>query len=230
MQIVLLVFLAILPTIVLFAFIFFVDKYDREPIRLLLKIFVLGMLSTIPTIIVELIGQYLNIFRGFIGIFIEAFIVVALVEEYFKRRVVIKHALNNPAFNERLDGIVYCAVASLGFATFENIAYVFQYFIEQPDIWLTRALLSVPTHMLLGITMGYFLSLSKFCTGQKYKIKYMKKSLLIPVILHGIYDFILMYDSRVLFLLFYPFVIYLWISNMKKLKIMRQDSKRQHGM
>ena len=36
----------------------------------------------------------------------------------------MKLAYFHPAFNEKLDGIIYCTFSALGFATIENIMYV----------------------------------------------------------------------------------------------------------
>jgi len=217
--------LAILPTIILIIMLLFFDRYDKEPARLLIKIFFFGILSTIPTIIAETVGGFFNFFTGIFGIAVHAFIVVALAEEFFKRRVVLKHAFNHPAFDEKLDGIIYCSFASLGFATAENISYVLSYSADNPSIWITRALLSVPAHMLLGVTMGYYLSMAKFCMDSTKCKKYMRQSLVVPVILHGIFDFILMSEIPLLFILFVPFVIYLWISSFKKLNAYYKESK-----
>lgn len=224
-----LILLAVAPGIILTLFILFQDRYDKEPVRLLIKVFLFGMLATIPTLIVEIIGRSFNIFTGIFGLIFEAFIVIGLAEEFFKRRVVLKTVYNHPAFNERLDGIVYCSVAALGFATLENIIYVVSYYTVSPDIWIMRALLSVPIHMLLGITMGYFLSLAKYCTNLKKCSWYYKKSLLLPALLHGAFDFMLMSSIPLLSLTIIPFVAYLWISSMIKLSRYRKESKAQNS-
>lgn len=230
MNLLYLILLAIAPGVILTLFILFQDRYDKEPIRLLIKVFFFGMLATIPTVIVEITGRYFNIFAGIYGLIFEAFIVIGLVEEFFKRRVVLKNAYSHPAFNERLDGIVYCSVAALGFATLENIIYVVTYYAVSPDIWIMRALLSVPIHMLLGITMGYYLSLAKYCTNPKKCSGYFKKSLLVPTLLHGAFDFMLMSDIPLLSLTVIPFVAYLWISSMIKLRRYSKESKAQNSV
>jgi protease PrsW len=221
--------LAILPTVVLIIMLLFFDRYEKEPTALLVKVFVFGILSTIPTIIAETVGGYLNFFQGIFGTAIRAFIVVALSEEYFKRRVVLKQAYHHPAFDEKLDGIIYCSFASLGFATAENIMYVLSFAAQDSSLWITRALLSVPAHMLLGITMGYYLSMAKFCMDPLKCKSYMRKSLVVPVILHGIFDFLLMSEMPLLLLFFIPFVIYLWLSSFKKLNQYYKESKLMHS-
>ncbi|MGI5850163.1 MAG: PrsW family intramembrane metalloprotease [Christensenellales bacterium] len=228
MNLLTLILLAIFPGIVLAVFIVLQDRYDKEPKKLLLKIFLLGIVATIPTMAVETIGHYFNIFTGLVGLIFEAVVVIGFSEEFFKRLVVVKYAYHHPAFNEKLDGIVYCSIAALGFATLENIFYVVSYSSYNPDIWITRGLVSVPAHMLLGITMGYYLSLSKFCPDQRNCAAYFKKSLYIPALLHGAFDFILMRSIPAFSLLLVPFIIFLWITSLKKLRKYYKESKAGH--
>ncbi len=224
-----LILLAVLPGAIFSLFIIIQDRFDREPVMMLIKVFVAGMVSTLPTILVEILGQSLNIFSGIWGLLFEAVVIIGFSEEYFKRLVVLKLAYNNPAFNEKLDGIVYCGIAALGFATLENIFYVVTYSAQSPDIWITRGLLSVPVHMLLGVTMGYYLSLSKFCPDHRKCRSYFSKSLYIPALLHGAFDFILMSSLPLLSLAFIPFVAFLWISSLIKLRRYYVESKRRFG-
>ncbi|MGE5496214.1 MAG: PrsW family intramembrane metalloprotease [Burkholderiales bacterium] len=222
-----LILLAVLPGVIFSLFIIIQDRFEREPVLMLVKVFVIGLIATLPTMIVEMLGRGFNIFTGLWGVLFEAIVIVGFSEEYFKRLVVLKFAYNNPAFNEKLDGIVYCSIAALGFATLENIFYVITYSAQSPDIWITRGLLSVPVHMLLGVTMGYYLSLSKFCPDPRKCRSYFSKSLYIPALLHGAFDFILMTSIPLLSLAFIPFVAFLWITSLIKLRRYYVESKRQ---
>lgn len=208
---------AVTPGIGLSLLIYFYDRHDREPVKMLLKVFIMGCFSVIPTLIVETILSSFNIFTGILGAAYTAFIVAGLTEEYFKRRVVLKTVFLNPVFNEKLDGIVYCILSALGFATIENIMYVVFRFSDVETIGLFRAVLSVPAHMLFATTMGYYISLSKFSKTNEESDRYLRKSLTMPIVLHGIYDFILLSGNDILMLFFMPFIIYLWVSNLKKL-------------
>jgi RsiW-degrading membrane proteinase PrsW (M82 family) len=228
MELVWLILQAVAPGLALTIFIVLTDRYDKEPKRLLILVFFLGMIVTLPTLAVEIVGQSLNIFSGLLGKLFEAFIVIGLAEEFFKRLVVTRTVFRHPAFDERLDGIVYCSITALGFATLENIVYVLSYSAVSPDIWITRGLLSVPTHMLLGITMGYYLSMAKFCTDPRRCAGYYRKSLFIPALLHGTFDFILMSEIPILSLLLLPFVAFLWISAIIKLRRYYKESKEKH--
>lgn len=216
---------AITPGIALGLIFYLFDRHDREPIGMLLKVFFMGMISVIPTIIVENLLLSINIFDGLFGVFYISFIVAGLTEEYFKRRVVLKNVYLNPVYNEKLDGIVYCVMSALGFATIENIMYVVFRFPDVESLGLYRAVLSVPAHMLFAVTMGYYLSLAKFAATPEQHRRFLSKSLTVPVILHGIFDFVLMSEMGLLMLLFIPFVIYMWVTNLKKLNVYYRDSK-----
>ncbi|QXM05542.1 PrsW family intramembrane metalloprotease [Crassaminicella indica] len=218
--------IAIAPGLALALGIYLTDRYDREPVNLLTKVFFLGALSVIPTAFVEKILLSLNIFGGILGTAYTAFIVAGLTEEFFKREVVLRTAYRHEAFDEKLDGIVYAVFSALGFATVENIMYVVFRFATNPYIGLYRGILSVPAHMLFGVTMGYYLSLSKFAKHEVLRKSYLKKALAVPVILHGIFDFVLMANIPMLMIFFVPFVIYLWVINLRRLNEYTNESRR----
>ena len=221
----LLIFLACVPSIILLIFIYKIDSFNKEPIGLLIGLFFLGIIAVIPAIFFERFFLGINFFSGLMGLVIDAFLVIALTEEYFKRLAVKIFAYRSKEYDERLDGIVYCVVASLGFATVENIMYVIQFTPDMPYVWLSRALLSVPAHMLFGVTMGYYLSMSKFCSNAALSQKYARLSLWMPVFFHGLYDFLALSGNGFLALLLLPLMIYLWIYNIKRLRIYYKESK-----
>lgn len=220
-------YIAVAPGIALGLILYLTDRYDREPFGLLMKVYIFGALSVIPVAFAESILVRANFFSGYLAAAYSAFIVAGLTEEYFKRFVVIKIALFNKAFNEKLDGIIYCAFSALGFATVENILYVVFRFSANPYVGIWRGILSVPAHMLFGITMGYYLSLSKYAANPWQSHYYFKQSLFVPVILHGIFDFLIMAGNPGMAGLLFPFVIFLWIKNLRKLKEFTDISKNR---
>jgi len=117
----------------------------------------------------------------------EAFMLAAIPEEIFKYLVLVFFCLRLPEFDEPMDGIVYGVAVSLGFATFENILYVMDGGI---GVALMRALTAVPAHALTGAIMGYYIGFSLLTTK---KTRYFILALAVPVLLHGAYDFPLMY-------------------------------------
>lgn len=217
--------IAIVPVIIGLLAIYLTDRIDKEPAKLLFLTYILGALVVVPTIVVEELLVRVNIFSGVYGALFNAFIVAGLTEEYFKRLVVLKVPYRTRYFNEKLDGIIYGVFAALGFATVENIMYVAFRYTNNPFIGLYRGIFSVPAHGIFGITMGYYLSLSKFNTDKEGKRKNKRLSLIMPMILHGIFDFILMANIGGLSLFFVPYVLFLWWLNERKLEAFMLESK-----
>jgi RsiW-degrading membrane proteinase PrsW (M82 family) len=221
--------IAITPAIIGLSAIYLSDRHDREPAKLLVVTFLLGCISVIPSIIVEEILILFNIFPGVLGAFYNAFIVAGLTEEYFKRYMILKLPLRTNHFNEKLDGIVYGVFTALGFAAVENIIYVVFTYTNNPFVGLYRGIFSVPAHAIFGVTMGYYISLAKFEKDENRKRKNMLKSLFYPVLLHGVFDFILMANIPELTIFFVPYVLFLWWLNHRKLSVFLYDSKTRFG-
>ena len=119
---------AIVPSILLVSFFKNRDVHP-EPSRVLWITFWLGVLSTIPTVLVAL--PLALVLEGALDNLVavgvaDAFLCAALPEELFKLGVVYVYVRKHEAFDEPMDGIVYGVVASLGFATLENILYTIE--------------------------------------------------------------------------------------------------------
>lgn len=220
--------IALAPTIALAIFIYQKDRHDREPVILLFKLFLFGALAVIPVYFIEMLLSIFNIFTGLVSAAFTAFIVAGLTEESFKRLVVIKIACRNKSYDEKLDGIVYSVFSALGFATVENLMYLLRGQSNYVFTGITRGIFAVPAHTLFGITMGYYLSLSKFAKNSYDGKKYLRKSLYMPILLHGIYDFILMSHFNYLMIIFLAFVLYLWRYNLIKLNEYVKESRARN--
>ena len=75
--------LAIAPGLAICLYIFYRDKYDREPALTMLASFVWGLLTTIPAVIIEMAADKFTS-ETVTGIIISSFFFVALVEEFCK--------------------------------------------------------------------------------------------------------------------------------------------------
>ncbi len=62
---------------------------------------------------------------------------------------------------------MYCSIAALGFATLEEYILCNHVFGAKPGHLDNARAAKRAGHMLLGVTMGYYLSLSKFCHDPK---------------------------------------------------------------
>jgi len=208
------------PVILILLYIYLRDKYDREPVWLLIKLVIAGMLVVIPIALVEraLTGAAPPL--GSIGTAAyQAFIVAGTTEEVFKFALLILLVWKSPRFNEQFDGIVYAVFVSLGFAAVENVLYVMESGYQTA---LLRALTAVPAHALFGITMGYYLGIAR--RYEELRRRTLGRAIWVPVLLHGTYDFILMVGSGWLLLLFAPYVVYLYQAGLKKMRILSDAS------
>ncbi len=166
--------------------------------------------------------------------FLKYFLVVALVEEAFKFAILYFVTKKNHNFNCLFDGIIYAVFVSLGFAALENIFYVLEYgFVNA----LTRAVLSVPAHMFFAVMMGYHYTFwhieDKIVMMEQQLIqdnaavsgavdfvpgKHRIKTLLMPILAHGLYDFCCVIGTTAAMVLFLLFVIYMYHSCFKTIK------------
>jgi len=181
--------LAVAPGLFLLWYFYHRDKYEREPKRLIFKVFIFGCLAIIPAIIFELALEAVanRLTFGILNVFVVCFLIVAPVEELLKFFVVRNWAYNRSEFNEVMDGIVYTVSTSLGFATLENILYVFQ---QGVGVGIARALLAVPGHAMYGAIMGYFLGRAKL-SGDREK-RFIAAGIVLAILYHGLYDFLLL--------------------------------------
>lgn len=216
-----LLIVAAAPVFIIAFYIYFRDKYEKEPVGLLIKSMVAGMIIVFPVSVTEkFLEQFTHLFPGYSSAAYMAFIVAALTEEGFKFLALYLLIWKNRNFNELFDGIVYAVFVSLGFAFLENIMYVSNYGLATG---ITRAFTAVPAHALFGVTMGQYFARARYY--KKSRSEFFFYSLMIPVILHGIYDFILMSKHPKLLLLFIPYIIFLWINGFKKINKLSEQSK-----
>lgn len=211
--------MAIIPVSLFMLWIYFKDKYEKEPPLKLIKYFCLGILISVPAIFLELYFSKLNLLSGIEEALYTSFFVAAFTEEGLKALVLIPALLRDKDFNEKLDGIIYSIFLSLGFATIENIIYLMR---ERMDLSLslaiTRGLISIPSHIMFAITMGYYISKYKFSKEDNKRDKYLIYALIIPLLLHGVFDFILMIGYRWAIIVFVVYIIFLWKINLDKLE------------
>jgi len=180
---------AVVPSILLGWYFHKRDVYP-EPARVIFVTFLLGVVVVIPVIFVELVMERAI---GILGAghvmngFLDAFLVAAVPEETFKLLVLLLYCYRHREFDEPMDGVVYGVMASLGFATLENVMYVADGGLGTA---IMRAMTSVPGHATWGAIMGYFVGRAKFAPTAR--IGGIGIGYVIAVTLHGFYDFPLM--------------------------------------
>lgn len=213
--------LAVAPGLALLVYLYHRDRYEKEPLALVLRTFMAGVLAVVPVLLIDfLVAEPLGMLligpNEFQSRLWTAFVTAGLVEELCKLAVVYLTVYRNPHLNEPYDAVLYAAAASLGFATLENILYVLEGGV---GIGIMRAILSVPGHALYGVTMGQYLGLAKFHPSRGLGPLYLGLALLVPTLLHGLYD-TLVFNAEYLIalLLLLTLMAYLWITGLRVIR------------
>lgn len=176
---------AIAPAIVLAIIIIRKDKRP-EPIGWLLSAVGLGILCGPAVLLIGYLGVPDIPTDTFIGALFSSFIDAAVPEESLKFAAIYFLAKRCKHFDEMFDGIVYAVCIGMGFAGLENTLYLFGAEDEWISVGISRALMSVPMHYFFAIIMGAFFSLGWF--DKKNSKVYMRAALILPIIVHGVYD------------------------------------------
>ena len=184
-------FIALLPVALLVYYIFNKDT-EKEPVKELWIAFGFGVISLFVSLIFSLPFGELGLYTDEPSTILEAidasFWSAAIPEEIAKLIMLWLFMRRCKEYDQYMDGIIYAVCISLGFATIENIMYVFDS-EEWMSTGILRALTAVPGHYCFGVLMGYYYSKVQF--GHHATVKDKIMVLLAPIITHGIYDALL---------------------------------------
>lgn len=219
--------LAVAPGLAISLLMYAMDRYDREPVGLLLKSFLLGMISVVFPLVIQAFAMRWGLTENngtILGTAGYAFGIVGVSEELGKFLVLRYYSFRKQAFNEPFDGIIYSVMIGMGFATTENMAYVMQYGFSTG---VARMFLSVPAHATFAILMGYYVGLAKFIPQKKDEL--LLKGWLIAVFFHGAFDFFLFLGNSIFLLA--ASICSLFIAGRLSIKAIRKNrelSRRLH--
>ncbi len=167
------------------------DKKRPEPPGMIRNAMIFGAISCIPAALIEilLMGVLGDRVVHAQGGFVNGVVVAAMTEEAMKLAVVLLFFYRRAEFNETMDGILYTAAASLGFALLENVLYAGGNLI----VGLARAISAVPLHATCSGLMGYYIGAAKMRgnAGPRIALGY-----LIAVAIHGVYDWAVFSGGR----------------------------------
>ena len=176
------------------------DKFP-EPTNLIIKTFFVGIFLCWPA---GFLNSYIFVLEDSLG-YTDMSFLAGFTEEPLKFLAFMLFIKANIEFDEPMDAIVYGTIISLGFATYENIEYVYLYNEEFSSLFIAilRAISAIPLHACCGVIMGYYIGLYTF----KGSYKYIVQALLIPILIHALYNFLTGY-SGILFFGYLFLVIY----------------------
>ena len=227
------ILLTFVPSIVLLLFFTLSDRF-KEPNGTVLLIFFLGFLICLPAGILNGLSHDFfydgskyseNLTSSFLG--------PAWAEELLKFSILYLIVLKRNEFNEPMDGLVYGAVVSLGFATYENYTYVYEVaeiVAKEENVnfaklsYLTalgRSYSAIPMHGLNGAVMGYYFGMYVF-TGNK---RFLILSIILPYLFHGFYNFLVWPYPMIIIGILVIFSLYLHGDLKKKQKLKKNEKE-----
>jgi RsiW-degrading membrane proteinase PrsW (M82 family) len=186
--------LTFLPGLLILFYFVYSDRF-KEPKKIILITFILGIAIGYPA---GHLNYYVARFFSNGNIINDALVggafAGAIVEEILKFLILYFYIFKQKEFNEPMDAIVYGVIISLGFAINENYDYVYRISEEANilswDMALARSYSAIPMHAVCGVIMGFYF-------GQNYFIERGKSfslALIIPIIIHGSYNFLLSFN------------------------------------
>ena len=175
---------SILPGILWVWYFYRKDKYDPEPVKLIIRDFIWGLLIVLPAGLLEApFGEFLRPQTPLLYLLFGTIFIVGFIEEGIKSYTVFKLHYKHPEFDEPIDGIIYGITVGLGFAAFENLFYTVLYGYQ---VGLSRAVLTSLAHASFTGIFGFYLSRAQH-EDNRSLIWY---GFLLVAFLHGIYDFL----------------------------------------
>ncbi|MBZ5202288.1 intramembrane metalloprotease PrsW [Planomicrobium chinense] len=207
---------AIAPSLALFSYFYLRDQFAAEPSKLLFQCFIYGAVLTFPILFIQYVFEFEGVFDQ---LFNQRVLFPSILEEFFKWLVLIIAVYRHVDFEDPYDGILYGASVSLGFATVENVLFLMEFGLETAFI---RAFLPVSSHALFGVVMGYYLGRAKFTKGSNGTI-WLAFAFVSSLSLHLIYNSILYINTSWSYGVI-PFMLFLWWFGLRKVKQAHQLS------
>lgn len=159
---------AVVPLTAALAAVWWLDRYDREPVWLIALTFLWGAFGAVPlavvfaTLLTGSVGP--SVATGWPEAALGLVVTAPLVEEPAKALVLLAVAATRH-FDDMTDGFVYGAAAGLGFAMIENLLY-FHGAVGDPAGWagtvLVRTFFSANMHAAATAVAGAALGWARF--------------------------------------------------------------------
>ena len=214
--------ITIVPSILIILFFVKSDRFP-EPTSQIIKIFMFGVFLCIPAFLINTELSYIYANTEIDEALVSSFLSAAPVEEVLKFTVLYSLVYKMKDFNEPIDGIVYGVTVSLGFATLENIYYVYflsDYFdTTSQSLALLRSFSAIPAHGIFGATMGYFFMKYAFIKKENN----LALCMIVPILLHGAYN----YFAYNFFIIALLIVIISWIVLIRAFSRLKKSQRRK---
>lgn len=203
------------------------DSAHPEPKRLVIYVFLITGLITIPALAGEFLFEDLIMKLSWQSKAAVIFFGLAAIEEFFKFAGVYLFIRRNREFNEPLDAMIYMITGALGFATVENIAVLGNIFNNAPlGFFLETSVKTLSLrfigatllHALASAIVGYYWAVGILAKKEKMHIW---GGLIIAILIHSIFNLlILRFENTSLFYpsLFLMIIAFFIFADFEKIK------------
>lgn len=179
--------LGFIPGIVWLLFFLQEDSKRAEPKRLIASMFVWGGLATFVVLPLQIAAKYFLLAGGVMsGNPLHVF-ALAAIEEILKFLAVYFWISGRKEFDEPIDAMVYMVVASLGFATVENVATVIRA-TSAPELLTLRFIGATLLHSLASGIAGYYWSRG---IVRCKTLKYVLIGLVAASVFHAVFNYLM---------------------------------------
>jgi len=193
---ILIFFVSFLPGLFYLWLVWRLDKYEPEPLKWIIFIFFLGIITVFPSVFFEeLVNLFIFPYREAslhadrMGVILSSFFIIGPLEEFFKMLPVLAISRRKNLFDEPMDGLVYSAASSLGFASLENAMYCITF---GSNIYILRAILTVPAHILFATPWAWGIGISTFKVKGFKGVIILLFCYILSIVFHGLYNFLIL--------------------------------------
>ncbi|MEM7697231.1 MAG: PrsW family intramembrane metalloprotease [Verrucomicrobiota bacterium] len=203
------VLLGIIPMVIYALIVWHLDRWEKEPLHLMIAAFVWGFLpSAVFAIIAQAILDLPIRTTEPPSLTVELYsasIVAPLTEEFIKGLgVLLVFIIFRNEIDSVLDGLVYGSMVGFGFSAVENILY----FSTQPDaasllfLFVLRAIVFGMLHALFTGLFGVGLALGKFSRSFSGKLLWPLLGLALAMVTHAMHNYFATVGGETIFLAF----------------------------
>jgi len=208
---------AVLPVPVYLSLVLWIDRYESEPLWMLATAFFWGALvavfiafvfNTASSVAVAVMTESMEAGEAF-----GAVISAPIVEESAKGLILFILFLKRDEFDGVVDGIVYAAMAGLGFAMTENIQYYGRAVLEGGGggltaVFILRGTVAPFSHPLFTSMTGIGLGLARQSRNTAAKVAFPVVGLLLAISMHSIWNGSVVIFGGVGFLISYVIIMF----------------------